>query len=70
MPPKSKRQKNGKLNADLGIKFIEKVMNNHIQGNYVCNKEVYGFYGIYLLYNNIYVILVCIYVGIIVIYTM
>ena len=44
MPPKSKRQKNGKLNAYLGIKFMEKVMNNHIQGNYVCNNDVYSFY--------------------------
>ena len=44
MPRKSKRQKNGKLNADLGIKFIEKVTNNHIQGNYVCNNDVYSFY--------------------------
>ena len=44
MPRKSKLQKSGKLNASLGIKFMEKVMNNHIQGNYVCNKDVYSFY--------------------------
>ena len=40
MPSKSKRQKNGKLNAYLGIKFMEKVMNNHIQGNYVYDEDV------------------------------
>ena len=44
MSPKSKRQKNGKLNAELGIKFIEKVMNDNIQGNYVWNNDVYSFY--------------------------
>ena len=43
MPHKSKRQKSGKLNAYLGIKFMEKVTNDHIQGNYVYNKDVYGF---------------------------
>ena len=44
MPSKSKRQKNGKLNAYLGINFMEKVMNDHIQGNYVFNNDVYSFY--------------------------
>ena len=41
MPPKSKRQKSGKLNASLGINFMEKVINDHIQGNYVCNNDGY-----------------------------
>ena len=69
MPHKSKRQKNGKLNVSLRVNFMEKVMNNHIQGNYVFNNDVYSFYWIQLLYSNIYVILVGIYVGIIVTYT-
>ena len=44
MPSKSKRQKSGKLNAYLGVNFMEKVMNNYVQGNYVCNNDVYSFY--------------------------
>ena len=40
MPPKSKRQKSNKLNASLRINFMEKVMNNHIQGNYVYDEDV------------------------------
>ena len=44
MPPKSKRQKSGKLNVSLRVNFMEKVMNNHVQGNYVFNHDVYIFY--------------------------
>ena len=44
MPSKSKRQKNDKLNAYLGINFMEKVTNNHFQGNYVYDEDVYSFY--------------------------
>ena len=44
MPPKSKLQKSRKLNASLRINFMEKVMNDQIQGNYVCNNDVYSFY--------------------------
>ena len=44
MPPKSKRQKNGKLNVSLRINFMEKIMNDHIQGNYVFNNDVNRFY--------------------------
>ena len=44
MPHKSKRQKNGKLNVSLRVNFMEKVMNNHIQGNYIFNNDVYSFY--------------------------
>ena len=40
MSRKSKLQKSGKLNAYLGIKYMEKVMNNHIQGNYVYDEDV------------------------------
>ena len=69
MPPKSKLQKSRKLNASLRVNFMEKVMNDHIQGNYVFNNDVYRFFWIQLLYSNIYVILVGIYVGIIVTYT-
>ena len=43
MPSKSKRQKSGKLNVSLRVNFMEKVMNNYIQGNYVCNNDVYSF---------------------------
>ena len=46
MPPKSKRQKSGKLNVSLRVNFMEKVMNDHIQGSYVCNNDVYSFYWI------------------------
>ena len=44
MPHKSKLQKSRKLNASLRVNFMEKVMNDHIQGNYVFNKDVYSFY--------------------------
>ena len=44
MPHKSKRQKNGKLNVSLRVNFMEKVMNNHIQGNYVYDEDLYSFY--------------------------
>jgi hypothetical protein len=49
MPPQSKRQKNGKLNVSLRVNFMEKVMNDQIQGNYVFNNDqndVYSFYRI------------------------
>ena len=46
MPRKSKSQKSNKLNASLRTNFMEKVMNEHIQGNNVCNNDLYGFYGI------------------------
>jgi len=44
MPPNSKRQKSNKLNASLRTKFKEKVMNNHIPGNYAYDEDVYSFY--------------------------
>ena len=40
MPHKSKRQKSGKLNVSLRVNFMEKVMNNHIQGKYVYDEDV------------------------------
>ena len=44
MPRQSKRQKSGKLNVSLRVNFVEKVMNNHIQGNYAYDEDVYSFY--------------------------
>jgi len=44
MPPKSKRQKSGTLNHLLRRQSMEKIRNEHIQGNYVCNNDVYSFY--------------------------
>ena len=46
MPRKSKLQKSGKLNHLLRRQSMKKIRNDHIQGNYVYNKDVYGFYGI------------------------
>ena len=40
MPSKSERQKSGKLNVSLRVNFMEKVMNDHIQGNYVYDEDV------------------------------
>ena len=44
MPHKSKLQKSRKLNSSLRVNFMEKVMNDHIQGNYVYDEDVYSFY--------------------------